>query len=345
MPKSKRQILRYRIIDRELSKKKYIKTKSIQEILSIEFDLKISQKTVQNDINLMKYDSQLGYFAPIEYSRKKKAYYYSDPDFSILKFGLKDAEIASLGFALNIFKEYSRYGILKNFISAIKKIESTIEIEQGIISSESFIWERIIIEPVSSLRGETIRLIPRIIHAIEQKRKVKFNYQKFEEPDFTTRICIPAWLKEYQGLWYMVGEDSSGNLKTFALDRILQLEALEEYGEVEDVDITNYYYHCFGITAYNQNPQKIVLSFNSVQAKYIKTLPIHHTQKILLDKKDELRIEINVIPSYELYAKLLSYGPSVRVLSPIEIQEKIGGLLKEASNYYLKPRNKKNEGE
>lgn len=335
MPLTKHQILRYRIIDRELLKRKYVKSKDIQAVLLHEFDLQVCQKTIQNDINAMQYDSQLGYFAPIEYNQREKAYYYADPDYSILKFRLKKEEINSLGFILNVFKVYSRYGILKNLVSAIEKIESTIQVEQGLKSSASSVWERVQIEPISPMSKKTAQLIPQIIQAIEQKKRIRFEYKKFRDVQSTLRTCIPAWLKEYQHFWYMVGMDASGKLKTFALDRVLKLEILEEYGKVDNIDLDNYYHHCMGITAHDLKPEKILLAFDVNQGKYIKAVPIHHTQEIVSDGNDELRVKIHVIPSFELYAKLLSYGSAVEVISPECIRARILKMLEKAVNNYF----------
>ena len=51
-------------------------------------------------------------------------------------------------------------------------------------------------------------------------------------------------------------------------------------------------------------------------AKYIKSLPLHDTQEILVDDKDELRIKLKVCITYDFIMELLSFGGDVRVIRP-----------------------------
>jgi predicted DNA-binding transcriptional regulator YafY len=67
-----------------------------------------------------------------------------------------------------------------------------------------------------------------------------------------------------------------------------------------------------------------------MQGHYLKTLPIHETQKILVDNEDELRISIQVKPAYEFYSKILSYGDSVKIISPEGVQQEVKETLRKA---------------
>jgi len=334
MPCTKRQLLRYRIIDRELSRGIRVKTKRIQEILINEHDHKVSTRTLQNDIELMKSDSQLKFYAPIEYDTSAQAFYYSKSDYSIQKFGLREDEINSLRVILNVFKQYGNHGILQTLVSAIEKIESVIRIERGTRVSDLRVWDRVLVEPLASLSKETAKLIPLLVEATDQKRKIKFEYKKFEDAESTWRKCIPAWLKEYKGLWYLVAEEESGKRKTFALDRILQLKVLEEHGEAESIDIAKYYYHSMGITVDETEPDTIILSFSPHTGNYVKASPVHHTQEIIIDDNEELRVLISVVPSYELYSKLLSYGSDVKIISPESVKTVFMKKLHQTINNY-----------
>ena len=334
MSLTKRPLLRYTIIDRELSKRSRVKTKHIQEILLHEFDHQISTRVIQQDIEAMRSDSQLGYFAPIDYDHKTKAYYYTDPEYTIRKFGLKEEEVDSLRLTLTVLKQYSSYGVLQMLVSAIEKIESALQIEQGTEVSDLKVWDRFLVEPLSSVSQETAQHIPVLVKAIEQKRKIRFEYKKFEEAETSWRTYTPAWLKEYEGLWYLIVEEERGKRKTFALDRIIQVEVLEERGEARQVDIDAYYQYCMGITNTQTDPVTLVISVAPYQGNYIKTLPIHPTQTILEDNEQELRISITVIPSYELYAKLLSYGATLTVISPQFVRDELVKMLQQSLKNY-----------
>ena len=44
-------------------------------------------------------------------------------------------------------------------------------------------------------------------------------------------------------------------------------------------------------------PQKIVLSFDPFQGQYIKSLPLHKSQTVLVDNVEEFRIKITTCNS------------------------------------------------
>ena len=63
-------------------------------------------------------------------------------------------------------------------------------------------------------------------------------------------------------------------------------------------------------------PQQIILSYEPIQGKYIKSFPLHESQQIIIDNDDELRIKLYVYITHDLNMELLSYGNSLTVLEP-----------------------------
>lgn len=71
---SKHPFGRYQVIDRELGRKDWIKTKELRAIIEEEISIIVSKWMITEDINAMKYDPLYGYFAHIEYNKNEKAY-------------------------------------------------------------------------------------------------------------------------------------------------------------------------------------------------------------------------------------------------------------------------------
>ena len=109
MVSSRLQLKRIDIIDRELSNKDRVKTKDLQRIIERECDVKVTLKTIQND--LIKLESD--YSAPVEKDSKTKSYYYSDPNFTIKAFGLKEEDIRTLLLYTKILDQYSGHEIFE----------------------------------------------------------------------------------------------------------------------------------------------------------------------------------------------------------------------------------------
>lgn len=167
-----------------------------------------------------------------------------------------------------------------------------------------------------------------LIHAIKSRNEISFSYQKYweEEQDFTQRKVQPLALKEARYRWYLVAKDLKDNrIKTFGLDRITQLEITKSRFEMsENFNPEETFQHSFGIINEDHKaPQKIVLSFSFEQGKYIKSLPLHHSQKELINDEEEYRIELVLHPTYDFVMELLSIGVEVKVLEPESLKKEM----------------------
>ena len=172
-----------------------------------------------------------------------------------------------------------------------------------------------------------------ILHAIKNRRTLQVSYKKYWDNEFSVRTLHPYAIREYRFRWYLVAKDEGDNeIKTFGLDRIQGLEILpHKFTYPKDFSIEEYFKYAYGIIRPNyDNPEEVVLSFNAVQGKYIKSQPMHHSQKILKDTADELQISMLVFPSYDLVMDILSHGDNVRVLSPQSVIDEVTSMYKNA---------------
>ncbi len=165
-----------------------------------------------------------------------------------------------------------------------------------------------------------------LIHAINHRQKVRFTYQKFWETNITHREVCPYALKEAQQRWYLLAlEEPGGPVKSFGLDRMHSLEILGHKFEMPaHYNAEESYRYSFGIIgSEKERPVEIVLSFTPVQGKYIKSLPLHHSQNILIDNNEELRISLKLHITYDFEMELLRYGDSLKVINPKSLAESI----------------------
>lgn len=132
--------------------------------------------------------------------------------------------------------------------------------------------------------------------------------------------------------WY----HEENRIATFALERISLLKTLEKRFKLKETfSRKDYFKYSFGITVINgYKPEQIVLKFNIKQGLYIKAQPIHSTQKIVKETKNEIQIAITVIPSYELTSQILSYGNDVELLKPKYLRNVIKAQLEYSIKNY-----------
>jgi len=307
MASVKNPFLRYKVIDNELRKRPFVKTKELKRIFE-NMGEKITLRTIQSDLEDMATDSRLEYYAPIQKDPKKKAYYYTDRNYSILKFSLHENEVSALNFYASCLNIYGSYGIFKDYATAIQKIVDGVGLRNkfGETISELIIQTDTVPTVSGSEHLETI------IGAIEARSEIEFNYTKYGDEKAKRRVLYPYLLKEYKNRWYVIGYiKGKSEVTTFALDRMSDLiTGAGIFTRLESFDHDKYFKHTFGITRPDQPVEEIILEFNAQQAPYIKSLPIHPTQESVEETEKYLRIKIRVIPCYELYEYILGKPPT-----------------------------------
>jgi len=165
-----------------------------------------------------------------------------------------------------------------------------------------------------------------LLHAIKNRLQIRFTYQKFWEEEITHRTAEPYALKEFNNRWYIIAKNlKDGQTKSFALDRLSDLEITNQIFTLPlNLNIEQTYRYCFGIMSPTEpEPSDIILSFEPGQGKYIKTLPLHETQKIMTDDENQLIIKLTVYPTHDFVMELLSYGERLRVLEPQSLVREI----------------------
>lgn len=176
-----------------------------------------------------------------------------------------------------------------------------------------------------------------LLHAIKNRLVTLFTYEKFWEEEVSHRNVNPLLLKEFKNRWYILAKDSKDDkTKTFALDRLSGLEITKKHFAMPaDFDAEKTFRFCFGIiNPEDEEPEEIILSFTPTQGKYIKTLPLHASQKIVAEDSEKLQVKLNLCITHDLIMELLSYGPDMKVLQPASLAREIKQAHKKAFAQY-----------
>lgn len=176
-----------------------------------------------------------------------------------------------------------------------------------------------------------------VLHAIKNQIQIKFLYQKYWEDELTERIVEPYALKEFKNRWYVLSKDlEDDKIKSFALDRFTDLKILnKKFNFPRDFDVNEHYKYCFGIISPNgHQPEDVILSFNAFQGKYIKSLPLHDSQQILIDNENELRIQLKLFITHDFFMELLSFGENLKVLKPQKLIDDLKSTVRNVQSIY-----------
>jgi predicted DNA-binding transcriptional regulator YafY len=66
----------------------------------------------------------------------------------------------------------------------------------------------------------------------------------------------------------------------------------------------------------------------------VESLPLHHSQQLILKNEDEMRFSYFIRPTYDFRMEILSYGDQVKVLEPNSLQKQIRNQLENTLKNY-----------
>lgn len=181
-----------------------------------------------------------------------------------------------------------------------------------------------------------------LLHAIQNVVLVSFIYNPFKDEKAIHKIVKPYALKEFKNRWYLIAHDPNDNyIKVYALDRLTNLEITNNKFRIpSDFNVENHFKNSYGImNSVGVNPQEIILSFEPLQGKYIKSLPLHHTQMVISESNNELRIKLYLVITYNFVMEILSFGSKVKIIEPLSLIDEIKKNLMDSLKQYteLKP--------
>lgn len=104
----------------------------------------------------------------------------------------------------------------------------------------------------------------------------------------------------------------------------------------DDFDAEEYYSNTVGIFVNDQlKPQKVLVRAFGVHVEYMRTLPLHHTQKEVECKHRQYSdFQYRLCLTPELTSQLLAMGEKIEVLEPVELREEIKNRLLNTLNRY-----------
>jgi predicted DNA-binding transcriptional regulator YafY len=338
MPANKYALLRYRIIDRSLTNKgkpfpsrEDLREACAEALYGSGAD-DISLSTIDKDIWAMKNESELGYYAPIAYSRLHKGYFYEDPEYTINDLSLADDDIEAIRFAAAILNQFRHVPILSQYENAVEKIIQRVNLNPAIEEEK----HKALIQFETSTVSQGNEFLGPLLEAAKTRKACKLFYQSFREAEIKHYEVHPLLLKEYLNRWYLVAfVPERKKILTFGLERMVSLEPLKAKFEIPTgFSAANFFKYSMGISESVGTPQKIQLKFARVAAKLVATQPIHESQRLIKEETDYSVFEFELHPCQELTNFILSYGAEVEVLKPASIRKEIKDRLSLALKKY-----------
>ena len=286
----------------------------------------IKKRQLYEDIKFM--ESSQGWAIPLErYKVGRKTYFrYEDSNYSINNQPLNELEAEQLKSALLVMHRFKGLPQFNWINEILPKLDQSFGLSSGNDDIISF-------DNNEYLKG--LEFIDPLFNSILYKKTVSIKYHSFKNPEPVEILFHPWHMKEYNNRWFVFGKnDAYENLTNLALDRIIEIKGIDKEYEESDIDFQEYFDDFIGVTKAGKDLEVLKIWASPEQASYIKTKPLHSSQKRIEEDSHGYIFSIEVIPNYELEKLLLSFGEKIKVLAPIDLRERlIERLRKNLENY------------
>lgn len=289
----------------------------------------VKRRQIFDDITFM--ESNQGWAIPLERHKDgRRVYYrYAIKSFSISNKGINPSEAEQLRDTLSIL---SRFKGMPQFewVEEIQiRLEDTFKLKGDTASSVSF-------EQNPYLRG--LNHFTDLFNAIQNQQALRIAYQGFRQDTISHHIIHPWYLKQYNNRWFLFGYNGTyQSLSNLAIDRIASIDQSNEtYKENKDIDFEEYFEDIVGVSVHpDKETEKVLLKININSWPYIKSKPLHGSQKIMDENENDVSVQLDVQINYELIALLFSYMDAIEIVQPSALRDKFKTISETIYKKYL----------
>lgn len=201
----------------------------------------------------------------------------------------------------------------------------------GVLADSAAVKGRLVLENVPA----GLEYLNDIIAAIKSNRRLRMGYQKFGTEGYVKTVC-PYALKLFHQRWYLLARTEDDQMRIYALDRITMVELTDEgFRMPADFSAQAYFNEYFGVLTDSSTPlQHVIVRAHRFTPNYLRTLPLHHSQRELAATPDYTDFSFDIRPTADFIGQLLSHGDGIEVISPPDLRQRMRELIEKNLKRY-----------
>ena len=184
------------------------------------------------------------------------------------------------------------------------------------------------------------------------KDRVELTHQGFGKDYANTFEIEPYCLKVVKRRWYIIannpyyvwlnkkhkGEECYSprkEIRAYGLDRISEASILDKtFVMKKNFDMKEFYKGCTGIIPSDDPIEHVVLRAYWNAPDYLRTLPLHESQKELESDEESATFSYDVKLTYDFMQLIMQQGDQVEILEPKKLRDQMRNLAKTLTSYY-----------
>lgn len=186
------------------------------------------------------------------------------------------------------------------------------------VSENRDLADRILLENTPT--GSNI-FLPEITTAMRENRRLSITYQSHEMLTAREFEIEPYALRYFGRRWYVLAHtDFHDSLYLYALDRMKDVKISDKLFKLpEDFSADDYFSRYFGVIVTDAKAENIQLKTTDTRAKYLRSLPLHHSQKEIAANL----FELHLVPTDDFINAVRAMETEVEVVSPDWLRKRL----------------------
>lgn len=181
-----------------------------------------------------------------------------------------------------------------------------------------------------------------IVDGMRDQKMLKMAHLRFDsnEPPHVF-LLAPLCLKVFKQRWYVLGiteeideqaDKKDNEPRLYALDRVQHMELTEKsFTSPKGFNPQRYFSDFYGVFSGKQyKPEIIQARVEPIGAKFLRSLPLHHSQKEL----EPCVFEWYVAPTLDFIQQLRTFGSEMEILKPRSLREQFKEELEKMRRIY-----------
>lgn len=203
----------------------------------------------------------------------------------------------------------------------------------NIIGENLSLKGRILVDEIPSGRD----YLTTILEAMKENRIVNITYRPFKKSHGFSFPIEPYCVKLFENRWYVLAHNVRyGDIRLYGLDRMEDVEVTDNTFRIpKDFDAEEFFSGSYGVViGTGEKPEKIILRANKDHKHYLKSLPLHHSQRLIEDTGEYADFELFLSPTYDFVMKLLQVGSMIEVIEPSHLRKTMKGWISDMYELY-----------
>jgi hypothetical protein len=207
----------------------------------------------------------------------------------------------------------------------------------GLLQDSRGLRERVMYEDIPSGNDYLLE----VLKAMRENHVLAVTYQDYYDEEPRVIMLEPYCVRVFRQRWYVVGVmenepkgeeptelTNQGHIRRYALDRAVKLESTDATFKMpRDFAVSDYFADAFGIIVepeeYDVETIRMKVYDINHRREYLRSLPLHESQKEVERHKDYSVFELRIAPTYDFIKEILSMGGEVEVISPEYVRQEV----------------------